>query len=607
MQILKPPLIYLVGLFCLPPIVLRGADKPGQQPNILIILSDDQGFGELSCHGNPIVRTPHLDRLYADSRRLTAFHAAPMCTPSRGQLMTGIDAVRNGALNVSSGRTLLRRDVHTMPQLLKKGGYATGLFGKWHLGENYPFRPQDRGFDEVVTFPSSHIGSVPDAWMNDYFDDTYIHNGVQQEYRGYTTNVLFDEAMSWIKTRSQARKPWFALIATAAPHWPHYLPRTYRESVASRLQSLSSQLPDLTESQREQLTRYLGMIENLDDNLGRLEAFLSAEKLRDNTVLIFTCDNGTTFGDIYYPCGMKGRKTTLWEGGHRVPCFIRWPGGGLDAPGDVRQLAHMQDLLPTLLDMADISPPERVHFDGQSLLPLLRGSADHWPDRTLFINYSRMPFKEAEEAAVQMEGAAVLWRQWRFLNKRELYDLANDPLQQHDVAAKHPDIVNELRQRLENWWIKNASQANAPQRIVIGDAAENPCMLTACDWWNVFVDQQEQVRKGVLKDGYWHLEVAQAGRYEIELRRWPRESKLALRDAAPSAILADGRLAAGIALPISQARLSIAGQSTTLTADGDQVTFVLPLEPGPIELQGTFLDEQGKPLLGAYYAYVRRL
>lgn len=579
----------------------------GEKPNVIVILSDDQGYGELSCHGNPVLRTPHLDRLHAGSVRFTDFHVAPMCTPTRGQLMTGLDAVRNGALNVSSGRALLRRDVATMPELLQRGGYATGLFGKWHLGDNHPYRPQDRGFDEVVTFPSSHIGSVPDAWMNDYFDDTYLHNGRPQAYRGYTTDVFFDEAMAWMKSRKGKGGPWFTYIATAAPHSPHYVPAKDREAAAARLEPALPRLPNLAPAQREQLARYLGMIENLDDNIGRLESFLASENLRENTVLLFMSDNGTTFGDQYFPCGMRGKKVTLWEGGHRVPFFIRWPGGGLGTPRDLPQLTQVQDVLPTLLDIAGIRPPEGVRFDGVSLLPLLRGEVPDLPDRTLFINYSRMPGSNEADAVVKLEGSAVLWRRWRLLNNGELYDLASDPLQQRNVAADHPQIVATLRQRLEAWWRQSGAHANEPQRVIIGHAAENPTMLSACEWWNVFVDQQAQVRRGELKDGVWHVEVAQAGLYEIELRRWPREAQLALNAAAPAAKITDGELSEGKAIPIAGARIRIGPHDRTAQADGEHVTFTLPLEHGPAELQATLLDAEGRPLLGAYYAYTRRL
>ena len=526
------------------------APAPALPPNVIVIISDDQGYGDLSCHGNPVVRTPHLDRLHAESARFTSFHVAPMCTPTRGQLMTGCDAVRNGALNVSSGRTLLRREFPTLPELLKRADYTTGLFGKWHLGENYPYRPQDRGFDEVVTFPSSHIGSVPDAWQNDYFDDTYLHNGRRQAYRGYTTDVFFTEAMTWMQAQQSAGKPFFAYIATAAPHTPLYVPAKYREGVQTRLAAALAKLPPLTAKQQSDLTRFLAMIENLDENIGRLDTFLTTHKLRENTLLVFLTDNGSTMGEFYFNAGMRGRKVTLWEGGHRVPLFIRWPQGQLGVPRDFTDLTQVQDLLPTILDLAGIALPPAARLDGISLAPLLRGRDAALPDRTLFINYSRMPRPAdartgvSNPTEVKKSGAAVLWRDWRFLENEQLYDLKTDPLQARNVAAEHPEVVAALRTRLDLWWSRVAPTVNQPQRIIIGHGAENPSLLTACDWWDVFVDQQAQVRRGELKNGIWHLEVAAAGEYEIELRRWPREADLPFAAAAPAAKLTDGELPA---------------------------------------------------------------
>jgi arylsulfatase A-like enzyme/enterochelin esterase-like enzyme len=585
-------------------------------PNVIVVISDDQGWGELSSHGNPIVRTPHLDRIRDQSIRFTNFHVAPMCTPTRAQLMTGCDAVRTKAVNVSSGRTLLRRDFATMPELLQSQGHATGLFGKWHLGDNFPYRPQDRGFQEVVTFPSSHIGSVPDMWLNDYFDDTYLHNGNRKAFEGYTTDCLFSESMRWMKEQQSQQKPFFTYLATAAPHSPHYVPERYRLALEERYRDVEHLIPKLESEVKAQLIRYLAMVENLDDNMGRLEHFLQAENLRENTLLVFLSDNGTTFGDQYYPAGMRGKKVTLWEGGHRVPLFVRWPGGAFTAPRDLSDLTHVQDLLPTILDLVGCPTPKGKAMDGMSLVPLLRGTAEAIADRVLFVNYSRMPFRSpnsdpsfdpASLCELKKEGAAVLWRDWRWIEDRELYNLSSDPLQKHDVAAEFPEIAATMRGELDRWWQRVSPGCNTPERVVIGHASENPTMLTACEWWNVFVDQQGQVRRGERKNGVWHLEIASSGDYEIELRRWPRESNLALTAAAPQSQLSDGSLGAGTAIPIAQARLKIGDQITTLPANGKSVSFRYRLEKGETEMQSEFLDSEGRSLLGAYYAYVSRV
>ena len=208
-----------------------------EKPNVIIIITDDQGYGDLSCHGNPVLQTPHLDAMHSQSIRLTDFHVAPMCTPTRGQLLTGVDAAKNAAknaaINVSSGRTLLRAELPTMADIFAGASYQTGIFGKWHLGDNYPYRPEDRGFHEALWFPSSHINSTPDVWDNDYFDDTYRYNGELKAYEGYCTDVFFDEAIGWMKKQSEAGKPFFSYIATNAPHWPYWLPQSYCDEMTS--------------------------------------------------------------------------------------------------------------------------------------------------------------------------------------------------------------------------------------------------------------------------------------------------------------------------------------------------------------------------------------
>ena len=215
---LRLPLAFLLAFF--------GVALGAERPNVILVMTDDQGYGELSAHGNPILETPHLDRLHSQSVRFTDFHVAPMCTPTRGQLLTGLDAARNGAINVSSGRTLLRAELPTMADFFKANGYRTGIFGKWHLGDNTPYRPEQRGFEEALWFPSSHINSVPDYWNNDYFDDTYIRNSERRQYEGYCTDVFFREAVAWMKRSAAAGEPFFAYIPTNAPHGPWWRPRT---------------------------------------------------------------------------------------------------------------------------------------------------------------------------------------------------------------------------------------------------------------------------------------------------------------------------------------------------------------------------------------------
>ena len=345
------------------------------RPNVILIMSDDQGYGDFSCHGNTEIKTPQLDQLRKESVAFTDFHVAPMCTPTRGQLMTGRNCLFTRAMNVSSGRTPLRRDLPTMADAFQQSGYATGIFGKWHLGDNYPYRPDDRGFQETVWFPSSHIGAVPDYWTNDYFNDTYRHNGKLQPYKGYCTDVFFGEAMTWMRRQHAAGKPFFTYLPLNAPHGPLYVPPEFREAY--------KHLP-------ENVQRLYAMISNIDQNMGRLDAMLKETGLRDNTILIYLTDNGSTATTNRFNARMRGHKTMLYEGGHRVPIFMRWPAAKIGGGREVDELTQVQDLFPTLMDLCELKLAKRPTFDGHSLAGLLKDQSKALPDRTLIIQFSRM-------------------------------------------------------------------------------------------------------------------------------------------------------------------------------------------------------------------------
>ena len=294
------------------------------KPNVIVIMTDDQGYPELSIHGNPILDTPNLDKLANNSVRFKDFHVTPMCAPTRGELLTGMDNAVNQLSNVSSGRSLLKPGIPTMGNIFLANGYATGVFGKWHMGSNYPYRPQDRGFEKSVWFSSSHIGSVSDFWGNDYFDDTYWHNGKKQKYEGYCTDVFFDESKRFIAQSVKDQKPFFTYIATNTPHGPLHpkdedlkiLEKKFSDSSFADNKALKSYLP-----------HYLAMIKNIDENIGDLLNFLVQNGVMENTIILFLTDNGSTQGKNYFNAGMRGGKTDLWEGGHRVPLFIQWKNG----------------------------------------------------------------------------------------------------------------------------------------------------------------------------------------------------------------------------------------------------------------------------------------
>jgi arylsulfatase len=564
------------------------ANAAAIRPNVILVLADDLGYGDLSVHGNPVLKTPYLDQLHGESVRFTDFHAAPMCTPTRGQLMTGVDAMRNGAMNVSSGRAILRRDFPTMPEIFRAAGYRTAIFGKWHLGDNYPYRPQDRGFEESIWFPSSHIPSVAGYFNNDYFDDVYVHNGALQPFQGYTTDVFFREAKTWIRQRADRKEPFLCYLPLAAAHGPLFVPDRYREPYRN---------------QRPAIASFFGMIANIDENMRALDAFLRETGLRENTILIFMTDNGTATGDPVFNAGMRGKKIALYEGGHRVPFFIRWPAGKLRAAGDISGLTQAQDVLPTLLDLCGVPKPSAAKFDGASLASILRGESDAPPDRMVVIQFSRMNDSKPKRG----EGA-VLWQRWRLINEQELYDLTTDPAQSRNVIAQHPDTAAKMREHYARWWAGVEPRVNEISPVHVGSAQENPTKLSPCEWVDVFFDQQAQVRRQK-KNGAWEVLVERDGEYEISLRRWPEEADAAITAPMPAYKGVDGTFPEGDALPVARAELKIGElrEEKAVTADDKVVAFRLRLKSGRTGMQTWFRDAAGKEIAGAYYVSVRAL
>lgn len=553
------------------------------RPNVIIVLSDDQGYGDLSCHGNPELKTPNLDRLHAESVRLTDFHVAPMCTPTRGQLMTAMDALRNGASSVTAGRSFIRRGIPTMPEIFAANGYRTALFGKWHLGDSWPYLPNQRGFQEAVYHMGWGIQSIADYWLNDNFDDWYRHNGALKQYKGYCTDIWFDLAMDWMKHRQQRQEPFFLYLPTNAPHGPTWVSEKYSRPY-----------------QGKGPAEFFGMIANLDENFGRLEAFLRETGLRDNTIVIFFNDNGGTRGVNLFNAGMRGRKTQYYEGGHRAACFVRWPRGKLRAPGDVHAPAQVQDILPTLAELLNLTLPKAAKFDGVSLAGLLRGASNALSERMLVVQYGQNPAKW---------DSAVIWNKWRLVKGEELYDLTNDPGQQNNVAAQHADVLGKMRAHYEKWWAGVEPLLNDFSPISIGSDHENPVTLTSVDWANVYCDNVTDLRAGVNRNGPWHLQVEKSGIYEISLRRWPKEADSPIASAVPEFKEEDRQIAAGRALPVVKARLKVGSfdESRPVTPQDKAASFTVQLSAGSrLQMQSWFYDGHGQELCGAYYAYVRR-
>ncbi|PYJ03476.1 MAG: hypothetical protein DME25_12220 [Verrucomicrobia bacterium] len=564
------------------------------RPNILILLVDDQGYGDFSCHGNPIIKTPNLDRLHDESVRFTDFHVAPMCTPTRGQLMTGLDALRNGATSVTAGRSFLRPGIPTMPEIFRKAGYRTGIFGKWHLGDNYPHRPIDKGFEDAVWLKGWGLTSAPE-FTNTHFDGRCCRGAAESRFKGYITDFCFDEAMKWMRERAAKREPFFCYLPLNAAHAPLVVADKYSAPYAGKV--------------GPKVASFFGMIANIDENLARLEASLRETGLRDDTILIFMTDNGGTAGLKTFNAGLRGQKTEYYEGGHRVPCWVCWPAGKLRRPADLDMPTQNQDLLPTLVDFcavgADVrrltiekSPklpsPGHGHydFDGASLEPLLRGKDDSLPDRMLVVQYGQIPKKW---------DSCVIWNQWRLVKGEELYDVHADRAQQHDLVTQHKDVVEKMRAHYEKWWAGIEPRLNDFVTISLGAGQANQVQLTSSDWQGVYADNSGHIERaeGGPRGGPWNVSVDRAGDYEFSLRRWPPELDLPLTAAFSTN---------SKALPIAAARLTIAGQDRSLkTAPGDkEVVFRLSLPAGKTQLRAWFQDADGHDLTGAYYARVTR-
>ncbi len=572
------------------------------KPNIILVLTDDQGYGDLGCHGNPVLRTPHMDALHGVSFRLSNYHVGPTCAPTRAGLYTGHYHNSTGVWHTIGGRSLLRRDEWSLADALSGAGYATGLFGKWHLGDAYPYRPEDRGFQEVVTHGGGGVGNTPDHWGNAYRDDHYRRNGQWRPYEGYCTDVWFREGLGFIE-RHRA-EPFFCCITTNAPHSPYIVDPEYAEPYIGRVE-------------HRDRANFNGMIACIDENLGLLRRRLDEWGLAENTLFIFMTDNGTSGGATPgadghilagYIAGMRGIKGSEYEGGHRVPCFLHWPAGGMAEGRDIPQLTANVDLMPTLLDLCDVDPGAHA-FDGRSLAPLLRGDATDWPDRIMVTDSQRVT------NPIKWRKSATMTGRWRLVNGVELYDMPVDAGQRRDVAAEHPDVVARLREGYEAWWAVVSRQFDGTIPIPIGTLPGEVTLLNAHDWRNDPVEcawNQSLVREGLQANGYWEAEIAAAGRYRFELRRWPREEDRPMAEGIPGEVTPYNDLARGYgggrALGLVRARLRVGDRvlEAEVPAGACDVAFEADLRPGETQVQTYLFDAEGAEW-GAYYVYAWRL
>ncbi len=588
--------------------LLASKRKASSRPNVILIMTDDQGYGDLSCLGNPVIQTPNMDQLHSESVRLTNFHVDPTCSPTRSALMTGCYSHRVKVWHTIIGRNYLLKEQPTMADVFKFNGYRTGHFGKWHLGGNYPYRPMDRGFEEWVGHGDGGTGTATDYWYNDRVNDMVIRNGSTEPSEGYSPDVFFDETMKFIRTHKDA--PFFVYLSTYVPHGPHSLPEkkwvdVYRDKVALKT------------------AYFYAAISRVDHNLGRLRKFLAREGLSDNTILVFLTDNGTGSGEKVFNAGMRDHKGSQYDGGHRVPCFIHWPGGDIEGGKDVGRLTAHIDLLPTLEKLCRIENSKALNYDGKSLAPLLKDPSAAWTGRTLVVESQRIAYPQ------KWRKCSVMTDRWRLIDGKELYDMSVDPGQEKDIAKAHPSIVDQLRREYERYWSDvTKGDAGYYGRVILGSPHQPEVTLCAEDWmpsksgedspWS-----QAHILQGSARFGFWPVEIDVDGTYRVELRRWPREAETPIRGIPPEkdpseidAYLNDRPInrtlfygSAPKAVPAARACLKIGDiiRESDIAQDDAAKVFTLDLKSGPTQVEAWLLDEAGKKLCGVYFVYIRRI
>jgi len=573
------------------------------RPNVIFVMPDDISHNAFSYYKKNGPQTPNINELAEESVRLTDFHVSPSCSPTRAALLTGRPSDVVGVWHTINGRNMMRADEITMADVFKDSGYATGLFFKWHLGDNYPFRPKDRGFEYVAWIKGGGTGQLPDYWDNTNNHAKILVNDVLVDMTdeddgiegAFTTNFFFNRAFEFMDDNIKKEKPFFAYIPLGTAHAPHVSPPDTREGVNAKT----------------------GTIENIDKNMGRLLKYLDDRGIADNTILVFTTDNG---GGTY----LRGGKGSNYDGGTKVPCFIRWPNGNLGGKGksrDVLPLTAHIDWLPTFMDILNFHDvakrPKKLKIRGRSFKPFLDNDTSNDPidykNRSVTINdmWTEMPQKY-KKLSVRKD----IWKgdeitnKWRLIRTNsesdwELYDVINDELQQNDVIrnSANKGIISDLKKEYELWWQLVDERSSEYTRIILGSSEEPESELYAMDFHGTIIWEQAMVKKGVSGSGFIAVDFDKQGTYNFDLRRWPKEleNKTTLTSAGP-----------GKALDIASARVKIwngdkvyVDETKKANPNADGVHFNLEnLPKGPAFIQTWFYNSMGEMEGSVYYNYV---
>ncbi len=509
--------IIAAGLTGLP----LSARQSDDQPNVILIITDDQGYGDFAFTGNPHVRTPVLDNLAKQSIRFNNFYVCPVSAPTRSSLMTGRYSLRTGVRDTYNGGAMMASSEVTIAEMLKNAGYITGQFGKWHLGDNYPMRPIDQGFDESVMHLSGGMGQPGDitTWPvkdSSYFDPVLWHNGKMQKYRGYCSDIFAGEAISFIENNKN--RPFFCYLAFNAPHTPLQVPEEYYNiyrniDPSTGFQDDNRPFPVMNENDKEDARRVYAMVTNIDDNVGRLMKKLDELKIAEKTVVIFMTDNGPQ--QRRYNAGMRGLKSSVYRGGVRVPFWIRYPGTnrtGIEIEASIAGI----DLFPTLAEICNTGMPEGVKIDGISLAPALRGEKSMINERSLFFYWTRHSPELYTNIALQKDRYKLVGNTDfnSSINQFELFDVEKDPYEQNNIVIDNPGRAAELKRELDLLFTELSGSENLIDRprIVIGTGDENPVFLNRNDAdgeWGIW--EQSEIH------GFWRVLINE-GRYNLKFK-----------------------------------------------------------------------------------------
>ena len=510
--------IHLLTLLFL--VFLIGCKKDKTPPNVILIITDDQGYGDLNFNGNPNIITPALDNFAAESVRFNNFYVSPVCAPTRSSLMTGRYSLRTGVRDTYNGGAIMASSEVTLAEMLKQANFTTGIFGKWHLGDNYPSRPSDQGFDESLIHLAGGMGQVGDFTNyfkkdTSYFDPILWHNNEQKPYKGYCSDIFTENAIEFIEKNKN--NPFFCYLSFNAPHNPLQVPDEYYQAYKT-LDPIDGIDPELipnekiSEKTKDNTRKVYAMVTNIDDNLKKLFNKVDELGIKDNTIVIFMTDNGPQHAR--YIAGMKGRKSSVYNGGIRVPFFLRFPAM-FSGNQEVNQITAHIDLLPTLSKLCNVEMPRDRKIDGRSFIPSI--NSEKLPERSFFSYWTRKYPELFNNIALQ-RGQFKLIGKTDYnspIEKFELYDTYNDPFEKNNLVTQNKSIALSLKKEMHQTFLElvNSENLKNPPRIMLGSDFENPVYLNRNDAggqravWN-----QEQAYS------FWKVDINKEGLYDLKFK-----------------------------------------------------------------------------------------